>query len=209
MTKFADDTYLLVGSRSVGTVTDEFHNIRNWAAANNISSYPSKTKVLVVYRGRNRRFPELASPLIAWGRKGLLPQGPRSSPQLQAYNDRAHHCHSEHLFLLNVRVAPPTISRIPTTGATPGRQSNYSSLDPLRCAGVVGIRWRGGPSSPGAPSRQDASKWIPATRFPDLATLVEDADTKLFNSIRHNSTHVLRHYLIDKPVPALQLLVPS
>jgi len=68
---------------------------------------------------------------------GLLPQ---SSPQLQAYNDRAHHCHSEHLFLLNVRVAPPTVSRTPTTGATPGRQTNYSSLDPLRGAGVVGIR---------------------------------------------------------------------
>src|SRR6218665_1653587 len=45
-----------------------------------------------------------------WGRKGLLPQGPRSSPQLQAYNHRAHHCHSEHLFLLNVCVAPTTIS---------------------------------------------------------------------------------------------------
>src|SRR6218665_1601875 len=72
--------------------------------------------------------------------------------------------HSKHLLLLNVRVAPPTISRPPTT---PGRQSNYSSLDTLRGAGVVvGIRRRGGPSSPGAPSRQDASKWIPATRLP-------------------------------------------
>jgi len=40
-----------------------------------------------------------------------------------------HHCHSEHLFLLNVRVAPPKISPTPSTGATPGRQSNYSSLD--------------------------------------------------------------------------------
>src|SRR6218665_1096528 len=29
MTKFADDTYLLVCPRSVGTVTDEFVNIRN------------------------------------------------------------------------------------------------------------------------------------------------------------------------------------
>src|SRR6218665_3834119 len=65
MTKFADDTYLLFGSRSVGTDTDEFDNIRNWAAANNMLIHPSKTKELVVYRRRNRRFPELASPLIA------------------------------------------------------------------------------------------------------------------------------------------------
>src|SRR6218665_2623048 len=65
MTKFSDDTYLLVGSRSVGTVTDEFLNIRNWAAENNMLIHPSKTKELVVYRGRNRRFSALASPLIA------------------------------------------------------------------------------------------------------------------------------------------------
>src|SRR6218665_2414484 len=39
-----------------------------------------------------------------------------------------------------------------TTGATPGRQSNYSSLDHLHGAGLVGIRRRGGPSSPGAPN---------------------------------------------------------
>src|SRR6218665_1172719 len=101
-----------------------------------------------------------------WGRKGLLPQGHRSSAKLQAYNDRAHHCHSKHLLLLNIRVAPPTISRTPTTGTTPGRQSNCSSLDTLRGAGVVGVRRRGGPSSPGAPCRQDALKRIPATRLP-------------------------------------------
>src|SRR6218665_365120 len=37
---------------------------------------------------------------------------------------------------------------------------------------------------------------------PCLAIMVEDAD----NTIRHSSTHVLRHYLIDKPVPACSLL---
>src|SRR6218665_1577098 len=85
----------------------------------------------------------IGQPTHRWGRKGLLFQGPRSSPQLQAYNDRAHHCHSEHLFLLNVRVATPTISRTPTTGATPGRQSNYSSLDPLRAPAWWGFAGEG------------------------------------------------------------------
>src|SRR6218665_92737 len=108
---------------SVRTVTDEFDNIINSAAEKNMLIHPSKTKELVVYRGRNRRFQNwpVHSSL---GQKGYPPQGSRSSPQLQAYNDRAHHCHSEHLFLLNVRVAPPTVSRTPTTGPTPGRQSN-------------------------------------------------------------------------------------
>src|SRR6218665_3912603 len=53
-------------------------------------------------------------------------------------------------------------------------------------------------------ARMRRSGYLPPD-FPHLATLVEDADTKLFNSIRHNSTHVLRHYLIDKPVPVRSL----
>ena len=53
-------------------------------------------------------------------------------------------------------------------------------------------------------ARMRRSGYLPPD-FPDLAILVEDADTKLLNSIRHNSTHVLRHYLIDKPVPARSL----
>src|SRR6218665_1890438 len=68
------------------------------------------------------------------GRKGLLPKGPRSSAKLQAYNDRAHHCHSKHLLLLNIRVAPPTISRTPTTGAASGRQNNYTVASILSAA---------------------------------------------------------------------------
>ena len=65
MTKFADDTYLLVGSRSVDTIAEEFEDIKDWAAANNMLIHPSKTKELVVYQARNRRSPELASPLVA------------------------------------------------------------------------------------------------------------------------------------------------
>ena len=48
-------------------------------------------------------------------------------------------------------------------------------------------------------SRMRRSGYLPPD-FPGLAALSEDADAKLFHSIRHNSTHVLRHYLIDKPV---------
>src|SRR6218665_3045252 len=80
------------------------------------------------------------------------------------------------------------------------RATVYSSLDPLLGAGVVGIRRRGG--------RHRLERLVVRMRlpnFPDLATLVEDADTKLFNSIPHNSAHVLRHYLTDKPVPARSL----
>ena len=46
ITKFADDTYLLVGSESVGTVAEELENIKGWAAANNMLIHPTKTKEL-------------------------------------------------------------------------------------------------------------------------------------------------------------------
>ena|SRR6218665_3056496 len=48
ITKFVDDTYLLVGSMSVGTINEEFNNIEQWA--NNMKVYPSKTKELIVSR---------------------------------------------------------------------------------------------------------------------------------------------------------------
>ena len=53
-------------------------------------------------------------------------------------------------------------------------------------------------------ARMRRSGYLPPD-FPNLATLVEDADTKLFNSIRHNSIHVLGHYLADNPVPVRSL----
>src|SRR6218665_3099328 len=65
MTKFADDTNLLVGSRGVGTVAAEFENIIDWAAANNMLIHPSRTKELAVSGYNNRRFPETGSPLNA------------------------------------------------------------------------------------------------------------------------------------------------
>lgn len=50
ITKFADDTYLMVGSRNVGTVAEVYDSIKEWAAANNVIIHPSNTKELVVYR---------------------------------------------------------------------------------------------------------------------------------------------------------------
>src|SRR6218665_4109751 len=35
ITKFPDDTYLLVGSTSIGTINEEFNNIEQWANNNN------------------------------------------------------------------------------------------------------------------------------------------------------------------------------
>ena len=59
ITKFADDTYLFVGSGS--TVTEEFDNIKRWVnkEANNMAIHPSKTKELIVYRARWKGPPDV------------------------------------------------------------------------------------------------------------------------------------------------------
>src|SRR6218665_205994 len=50
MMKYADDTYVLVGSAMVHTVTDEFNNIQSWAAKHNLKVNPSKTKEIIFSR---------------------------------------------------------------------------------------------------------------------------------------------------------------
>ena|SRR6218665_3390729 len=64
MTKFADDTYLLVGSMSVGTLNYEFDNIEKWAENNNMKIHPSVTKELIVSRARSRTTQAPSQPFI-------------------------------------------------------------------------------------------------------------------------------------------------
>src|SRR6218665_3286564 len=45
--KYADDTYLLVGSNNISTVADEFAHINAWARTNNLQLNLSKTRELV------------------------------------------------------------------------------------------------------------------------------------------------------------------
>jgi|SRR6218665_1845480 len=64
MTKFAGDTYLLVGSNCITTVTDEIANVKDWAAQNNMRIYPTKAKELVICRTRFRLPPITPCPIV-------------------------------------------------------------------------------------------------------------------------------------------------
>src|SRR6218665_464373 len=55
MSKYADDTYLMVGSSNIDTISEEFANIRSWATLNNLRIHPNKTKEMIIYRRRNKR----------------------------------------------------------------------------------------------------------------------------------------------------------
>src|SRR6218665_2977549 len=48
-------------------------------------------------------------------------------------------------------------------------------------------------------TRMRRSGYLP-TDFPDFASLAEDADHNLFNSIRRNKIHVLPHYFVERSI---------
>jgi hypothetical protein len=52
MFKYADDTYLLVGSRARTTVTEELNNVSRWAAINNLRLNVTKSREMLVARRR-------------------------------------------------------------------------------------------------------------------------------------------------------------
>ena len=64
MMKYADDTYVLVGSAMVHTVKEEF-DIKSWAAKNNLKTHPNKTKEIILYRRRHDRAQCSSVPLIS------------------------------------------------------------------------------------------------------------------------------------------------
>src|SRR6218665_3289927 len=202
MTKFADDTYLLVGSRSVDTVTDEVDNIRNWAAASNMLIHPSKTKELIVYRGRNRHLPESASPLIAGAERV-------SSLRVLVVLLNSKLAMTEHIIaiLSTCSSSTYTLRLLRSRGLQPQELHLVARATTVVSVLYAALAWWGF-AGEGDHHRMERlvtrlhqSGYLPPD-FPDLATLVENVDTKLFNSIRHN---ILRHYLRDKPVPVRSL----
>jgi len=64
MTKYADDTYPMVGSKNIGTVMDESGNIQAWATRKNVRIYPNKTKEMILYRQCSNFDNPPAHPLI-------------------------------------------------------------------------------------------------------------------------------------------------
>ena len=55
LVKFADDTYLLVGSSHLGTVREEFEGISDWAKKNNLRLNTSKTREMIIFGKRKPR----------------------------------------------------------------------------------------------------------------------------------------------------------
>ena len=47
MTKYSDDTYLMIGSSNIHTTAEEFDNIQTWAMRNNLQINANKTTIQI------------------------------------------------------------------------------------------------------------------------------------------------------------------
>src|SRR6218665_1365055 len=55
LVKYADDTYLFVGSKHISTANAEFQHISDWARCNNLHLNQTKTREFIVFRKGKRR----------------------------------------------------------------------------------------------------------------------------------------------------------
>src|SRR6218665_2393800 len=64
MTKYADDTYLMICSSNIHTTAEEFGNIQAWAMRNNLQINANKTKEMIIFRRRSKSVTYPPEPLI-------------------------------------------------------------------------------------------------------------------------------------------------
>ena len=58
--KYADDAYLLIGSKNVNNAAEEFSNITTWAVKNNLRLNHTKTKEMIIWkRGTSKLVPAI------------------------------------------------------------------------------------------------------------------------------------------------------
>jgi hypothetical protein len=64
LVKYADDTYLLVGSSNIGTAAEEYDHVASWAKTNNLKLNPSKTREIIFSK---RGFKASSIPIVIQG----------------------------------------------------------------------------------------------------------------------------------------------
>src|SRR6218665_1210474 len=64
MTKYADDTFLMIGSSNIHTTAETFGNIQALAMKNNLQINANKTKEMIIFRRRPKSVTYPPEPLI-------------------------------------------------------------------------------------------------------------------------------------------------
>src|SRR6218665_2969989 len=199
MTKFADDTYLLVGSNCITTVADEIANMKDWAARNNMRVHPTKMKKLVICRTRFRLPPTTPCPFVEGAERvdSLRVRGVQLDSRLSM---------GDHITkILNTCSSSTYALRVLRShGLQPNELHLFARATTIASILYASPAWYGfanegdGKRLERLISRMRRCGYLPR-HFPCIAALVGEADRKLFRSTSHNPTHVLRHHFIDKP----------
>src|SRR6218665_1632877 len=162
--------------------------------------HPTKKKELVVYRARRRSPIELANPLIEAAERvlSLRVLGAVLNSKLTM---------TDHIIetLKTCSSATYALRLLRSHGLQPRELHLVARATTVAAMLYAAPAWWGFAGEGDRQrferliTRMSRSGYLP-TDFPDFATLAEDADYNLFNSIRSNKTHVLRHYFIEKPI---------
>jgi len=160
MTKYADDTYLLIGSKNIGTAAEEFGNIQSWAARNNLCINSNKTKELIIFRRCSKSVPYTAEPLIPGAERmtALQVLGVVISSRLtmgEHLDQLISSCASSIFALRTLRahgLRPPQLHHVAIA----------TTIASLLHAGLVGLRFCGGQVSSGEVSGKAEARRQPA-----------------------------------------------
>jgi len=195
--KYADDSYLLIGSRNIQSVHDELGHITAWAAQKNLHLNPAKTREMVVIR---KTRPSLsAAPPIAGGTRS-------SAMNILGITIDERLSVSDHVDT-TLSSCSSSLYALRTLRA---RGMPQKTLYQVKAATTIGRLMYGSPAWWGYSSERDLNRlesfirrakrggFLPdeAPSFREMAAL---ADSSLFKTLISNPNHVLRSLCTLRP----------
>src|SRR6218665_273409 len=193
--KYADDSYLLVGSNNLSTATEEFDHISNWAGANNLRPNPQKTNELIVFKSSRRRVMPPSNPIFQGAVRvtTLRVLGVEISSDLgmSAHIEQVLASCASSMYALRVLrchdLPPPQLHEV-------ARATTIASLM------YASPSWRGFSSAKDRSRMERLINKLKRSGFlpesaPSAVALAGEADQRLFKTLISHPTHVLRKHL--------------
>ena len=188
MSKYADDTYLLVGSSMRNTISEELMSVELWATANNLRLNVRKTREMIITRNRKVLPPQALEGLERVSTIKIL--GVTITNDLRATN------HVEEV-LVSCSGALHALRILRSNGLPSGALCRVAE------ATVVSRLTYAAPAWWGLTTAEDRKRlerllqrikhagYLPPNS-PDIDQLVCDADASLLKAVIRNDFHVLR-----------------
>jgi len=198
--KYADDSYLLVGSNHIATASEEFKHITIWARENNLRLNPSKTKELIVFKSRIKHVLPPASPIISGAERvsSLRVLGVIISSDLgiSPHLDQVLSSCASSMYALRV---------LRSHGLQPKMLHEVAKMTTIASLMYASPAWWGYSSANDRARIDQLIRKLKRSGFlpqvaPDAETLAREADDRLFKSILLDPNHVLRkHFPETRP----------